>query len=121
MQAVQTPLKDESTVEVCNVLDTILSHIDHVQQDISKLNFSAMEKINDFIFQNDLDADDEVFVALQHQDILTQQLGAISELTQNLKEHIHSCGDDFDALESKFLYALEIAKAKKEAFRGNAF
>lgn len=121
MVAIQTALKDENKIEVCNTLGDILSHIDQVQQDISKLNFSAMEKINDFIFESDLEADDEVFVALQHQDILTQQLGAISELAQNLKQHIDTTSDDFDTLESKFLYALEIAKAKKEAFRGNAF
>lgn len=121
MQVMQTPLNDHNREKVCDVLDTIFEHIDHVQKDVSMLNFTAMEKINDFIFSSGIDTDDEVFVALQHQDILTQQLTAISELAQSLKKHIHEVSDDFDTLESKFLYALEIAKAKKEAYRGNAF
>ena len=118
MQLVETSY--DAAHEVCDVLGDILNHIRSVQEDISKLNFEAMHKINDFIFEAEIDVDDEVFVALQHQDILTQQLGAISELSQTLHKHLESY-EDYETLESKFLAALEIAKAKKEAFRGNAF
>jgi len=121
MQVMQTPISDESRQKVCDVLDGIFEHIDQVQKDVSSLNFDAMEKINDFVFNSGLDVNDEIFVALQHQDILTQQLSAISELSQNLKKHMDEVSDDFDTLESKFLYALELARAKKEAYRGNAF
>jgi hypothetical protein len=110
----------DAAQEVCDVLGDILHHIGSVQEDISKLNFEAMHKINDFIFEHELDVDDDVFVALQHQDILTQQLSAISELSQTLQKHLENY-EDYETLESKFLAALEIAKAKKEAFRGNAF
>ncbi len=118
MQLTQT--RYDAAQEVCDVLGDILEHIRSVQEDISRLNFEAMQKINDCIFDAGIDVDDEVFVALQHQDILTQQLGAIKELTQTLNRHLEQY-EDYETLESKFLAALEIARAKKEAFRGNAF
>ncbi len=110
----------DSAKEVCDVLEDIFSHIGTVQQEISKLNFEAMQKINDLIFESDLEVDDDIFVALQHQDILTQQLSAITELTERLNAHLAGY-EDYETLESKFLSALEIARAKKEAYRGNAF
>jgi len=67
-----------------------------------------------------MEVDEQTFIALQHQDILTQQLGAVSELSDMLQKHLQNF-DNYETLESKFLSALEIAKAKKEAFRGNAF
>ena len=105
---------------VCSVLDTIFAHIQSVQEDVSKLNFEAMQKVNDLVFESGMEVDDEVFVALQHQDILTQQLSAVSELAETLRKHLQNY-EDYETLESKFLAALEIAKAKKEAYRGNAF
>lgn len=110
----------ESEKVVCDVLGQIFMHIKSVQKDIAKLNFESMEKINDFVLDSGMEVDDQTFVALQHQDILTQQLGAVSELTDMLQKHLQNF-DSYDTLESKFLSALEIAKAKKEAFRGNAF
>ncbi len=110
----------ESTTQVCDALHDIFAHIKSVQEDISKLNFEAMQKINDLVFDSGIEVNEETFVALQHQDILTQQLSAISELSASLQKHLKQY-EDFETLESKFLAALEIAKAKKEAYRGNAF
>ncbi len=118
MQLVE--INQDQAHKVCDVLDHIFVHIQSVQEDISRLNFEAMQKINDLIFESGMDVDDEIFVALQHQDILTQQLSAVSELAETLRKHLQNY-EDYETLESKFLAALEIAKAKKEAYRGNAF
>ncbi len=118
MQLVE--ISQDQAQEVCVVLENIFEHIKSVQEDVSKLNFEAMQQVNDLIFGSGIEVDDDVFVALQHQDILTQQLGAISELSQTLQKHLQNY-EDYETLESKFLSALEIAKAKKEAYRGKAF
>ena len=118
MQLVE--ISQDQAQEVCVVLENIFEHIKSVQEDISKLNFEAMQQVNDLIFSSGIEVDDEVFVALQHQDILTQQLSAISELSETLVKHLQRY-EDYETLESKFLAALEIAKAKKEAYRGRAF
>ncbi len=118
MQLVE--ISQDQTEEVCHVLDEIFGHIRSVQEEVSKLNFRAMEQINDLIFDSGIEVDEESFVALQHQDILTQQLSAISELSQSLQKHLQNY-EDYETLESKFLSALEIARAKKEAYRGKAF
>lgn len=115
-----TEVTQESAQEACQALDQIFGHIRSVQTIVSRLNFEAMQKINDLVFDSGMEVDDELFVALQHQDILTQQLSAISELSETLQKHLHNY-ENFETLESKFLAALEIAKAKKEAYRGNAF
>jgi hypothetical protein len=113
-------ITQDKTEDFCSVLGEIFVHIQSVQEDISKLNYTAMQKINNLVFESGIEIDEEAFIALQHQDILTQQLGAISELSETLQKYIEQYGD-YEMLESKFLSALEIAKAKKEAFRGNAF
>ena len=118
MQLVE--ITQDSAKEVCDVLDGIFEHIKSVQEDVSQLNLESMHKINDLIFDSGMDVSDDLFVALQHQDILTQQLSAITELSEVLQKHLQNY-DNYETLESKFLSALEIAKAKKEAYRGNAF
>jgi len=82
--------------------------------------FTKWFKKDKVIFDSGIEVDDDVFVALQHQDILTQQMSAIMELSQALQKHLRNY-EDYETLESKFLSALEIAKAKKEAYRGKAF
>ncbi|RUM62746.1 MAG: hypothetical protein DSZ05_09630 [Sulfurospirillum sp.] len=118
MQLVEVTLDSEEAV--CDVLAQIFTHIKSVQEDIARLNLQSMEKINDLIFNSGVEVDEKTFVALQHQDILTQQLNAVGELSEMLQKHLENF-DNFETLESKFLSALEIAKAKKEAYRGNAF
>jgi len=110
----------DATTQTCRILSEIFGHIRSVQEEIAQLNLNAMEQINDFVFEKGLDVDDATFVALQHQDILRQQLGAVGELAQAMQKHLDT-HNDFEMLESKFAAALEIAKAKKEAYRGNAF
>ncbi len=118
MQLVE--VMQENKEAVCDALRQIFMHIQSVQEDIVRLNFESMEKINDLIFDSGIEVDEQTFMALQHQDILTQQLGAVSELSDVLQKYLQNF-DNYETLESKFLSALEIAKAKKEAFRGNAF
>ncbi len=110
----------DNSLQVYETLSDIFEHIKSVQEDISKLSLESMQKINDLLFSLDIEFDEDIYIALQHQDILNQQLKAISELSQTIQKHIENHQDD-QTLESKFLCALEIAKAKKEAYRGKAF
>ncbi len=113
-------ISHDNTLQVYETLSDIFEHIKSVQEDVSKLNMHSMQKVNDFLFELDMELDEDLYIALQHQDILSQQLKAIGELSQTIQKHIRNHSDD-QTLLSKFLCALEIAKAKKEAYRGNAF
>lgn len=104
------------------VLDAIqgaLEHIKDVQSDITKLNHESMSLLNEAIFEADVEISENGFVALQHQDILTQQLNATSELIEMIDKHINESQDD--DLAKDITSSLEVAKAKKDAFSGNAF
>lgn len=104
------------------VLETIkvaLSHIKEVQDNVVTLNHESMHVLNDAIFEADVEIGEEGFVALQHQDILTQQLGATSELIEMISKHIDE--SHFHSLDNNIKASLDVAKAKKEAFSGNAF
>ncbi len=113
-------ISQKESLQIHKALGEIFGHIKSVQEDISTLNLKSMQKVNDFLFKLDIEIDEETFVALQHQDILTQQLKAVSELVEALQDYMRNYQDE-QTLESKFLCALEIAKAKKEAYRGKAF
>jgi hypothetical protein len=100
-------------------LKLALEHVKEVQEMIMKLNHDAMTLLGDSIFEADVDLCEEGFVALQHQDILTQQLNASSELLEMITKHIDE--GDLSNLDKNIASALEVARAKKEAFLGNAF
>jgi hypothetical protein len=112
-------VKKDDLKTVLATLESAMGHIKEVQTNIITLNHEAMTLLNDAIFDADLELSDEGFVALQHQDILTQQLNATSELMDMVTKHIQD--DDFDKLARNIEASIEVAKAKKEAFSGNAF
>ncbi len=108
--------------EIQTVLVTLqdaLEHIKDVQTNVTKLNLESMTKLSEAIFDSDFELEEEGFVALQHQDILTQQLGATSELIEMISKHINE--GSAEDLEKNISGSLEVAKAKKDAFSGNAF
>ncbi len=100
-------------------LKLALTHIKEVQEMVSKLNCDSMALLGDSIFAADVDLCEDGFVALQHQDILTQQLNASCELIEMLVKHIDE--SELGELDKNIASSLEVAKAKKEAFSGNAF
>ena len=100
-------------------LQRALEHIKEVQTNVTALNHKSMTLLGDAIFDADVDIGEDGFVALQHQDILTQQFSATNELIEMISKHISESSDE--ALEKNISEALEVAKAKKEAFSGNAF
>jgi hypothetical protein len=104
------------------VLDTIqeaLEHIKGVQTDLASLNYDSMTILNEVFFESDIEISEHGFIALQHQDILTQQLNATCELIEMIDKHIQNSSPD--DLAKNIASSLEVAKAKKEAFSGNAF
>ncbi len=100
-------------------LKLALEHIKEVQEMIITLNHDSMTLLSDSIFDADVDLCEDGFVALQHQDILTQQLNASTELLEMITKHIDE--GDLPNLDKNIASALKVAKAKKEAFLGNAF
>ena len=102
-----------------NTLQDALQHIKDVQSNVTELNHSSMTKLGDSIFDSGIDICEDGFIALQHQDILTQQLNATSELLEMICKHIDESKED--SLKKNIASALTVAKAKKEAFSGNAF
>ena len=110
---------EEKTRAVFGVLQKSLEHIKMVQSNIITLNLESMTMLSDEIFDADVEISDDGFVALQHQDILTQQLNATSELIEMISKHINESSDE--ELEKNISASLDVAKAKKDAFSGNAF
>ncbi len=100
-------------------LKIALTHVIEVQKNVTVLNHKSMHILNDEVFEKDLDLSDKSFIALQHQDILTQQFYATSELLEMINKHIDE--SPLSSLEMNIFNALEIARRKKDAFSGNAF
>lgn len=107
------------TKMVLEILQSSLEHIKEVQANVKKLNQDSMTKLSDAIFKANVEINEEGFVALQHQDILTQQLNATSELLEMINTHISE--SEIENLKDDIAASLEVAKAKKDAFSGNAF
>jgi len=105
--------------EILKTLQGALEHIKDVQSNITKLNHDSMSLLNEAIFDADVEISENGFVALQHQDILTQQLNATSELMEMIDKHINESSEE--DLAKNIASSLEVAKAKKDAFSGNAF
>lgn len=112
-------MMDNNTRAAFGTLQRALNHIKEVQTNVTALNLKSMTMLGDAIFEAEVEISEDGFVALQHQDILTQQLSATSELIEMISKHINESSDE--ALEKNISAALEVAKAKKDAFSGNAF
>jgi uncharacterized protein YjgD (DUF1641 family) len=112
-------IKKDEVHSLLTTLQEMMEHIKEVQTNIIGLNHESMTMLNDVVFDADIDLNDDVFVALQHQDILTQQLNATSELLEMVTRHVND--SSFEELEKNITASVDVAKAKKEAFSGNAF
>ncbi len=118
--------------QVLASLTEILKHIQEVQDDVSKLSKDSMLVISKLISESKLEFSAEDLSALQHQDILSQQLSAASDaiimINKYLEKYVYTITEDsnlmasgFAGLNEKLKQALEKAKDRKDAFSGQAF
>ncbi len=111
--------KRNDTKALLAILKGSLEHIKDVQKSVLKLNHDSMTLLCDNIFEAELELCEDGFVALQHQDILSQQLNATIELIEMIDKYSNeSC---HRSLRRNISSSLKVAKLKKEAFSGNAF
>ncbi len=110
-------------------IDELLSHIRDVQLDVIELSNTSLMNMSSFIEKNALEVDDNIALALQYQDIITQQLAATTEAIESMKKSItvfsHAFKSDeglaeqsIEKLQEKLNATLKEAKEKKSRFSG---
>ncbi|MEF3190970.1 MAG: hypothetical protein K6347_00265 [Campylobacterales bacterium] len=118
-----------STKKVLEPIIDILEHIKGVQEDMITLSARANDAFYDLIESAGLAFDERATIAMQYQDIFSQQLGAIihaiNSITAQMKEYLDA--DTPELLDSKLEElrrclndSLEEARHKKKAFMGKA-
>jgi len=121
----------DNTKKLLESMTEILNHIKEVQEEVMDLSKESVVTISNYLGENNLPLNDDVIKALQHQDIISQQLSAtvvaIEAIDKNIKYYTHALTEDagiltdgFDKLHKKLVISLEEAKSKKSAFSGNA-
>ena len=119
------------TEDVFASMIDILKHIENVQKDVMELSERSMVSFHRFIEKNALQPDELMVQAFQYQDIIAQQLSAVSEaimtIETNINLYLHAVKHDqsmleesIDKLSSKLMKSLQTAKEKQIAFGGNA-
>jgi hypothetical protein len=109
----------------------ILTHIEAVQKDVSNLSERSALCFHKIMEDNKLEANSETLDAFQYQDVISQQLSAVSDAIETIKQSIDiylssvkedqaTLSDSMDKLSSRLTKSLEVAKAKKDAYSGNA-
>ncbi len=109
----------------------ILRHIQSVQGDVMELSERSAVRFHNFVTENKLTPNEDVLQAFQYQDIVSQQLGAVSEaiisVEKNIAVYLHAVKQDqntlaesIEKLSTKLTKSLETAREKQEAFSGNA-
>lgn len=110
-------------------VDSLLAHIEEVQDDVMSLSAESLMKMSEYIEKNNLEVDDNIATALQYQDIITQQLtasvDAIESMRKSLERFSHAFSNDeiivqdsMTKLEEKLNQTLAEAKEKKIRFSG---
>jgi len=111
-------------------IDELLDHISTVEQDVGQFTFDAFIAMNRYLQENNLQVDENLAMALQSQDIISQQLSATMDAIQSCKEgiaafeaylttDIEKVKSDLDAITEKFSSATAKAKERREAYLGN--
>lgn len=124
-------MKSCKTEDIFLSIIDILNHIEEVQNDVSQLSERSAVCFHNLMKDNKIDATEETLNAFQYQDVISQQLNAASEAISTIKKsitvYLHSVGEDqatlgdsMEKLSLKLTKSLETAKAKQEAFSGNA-
>ena len=119
------------TQDILSCIVEILKHIESVQKDVQELSERSVVSFHTFIEKNNLIADEKTLEGFQYQDIITQQLSAVSEaiaaIEKNITFYLHSVKHDQNTvkecnekLTTALIKSLQTAKEKQEAFSGNA-
>jgi len=96
-----------------------------------ELSERSAVRFHDFITENKLTPNEDVLQAFQYQDIVSQQLNAVSEaivaVEKNIAVYLHAVKQDqntlaesIEKLSAKLTKSLKMAQEKQEAFSGNA-
>lgn len=124
-------MESRKTENILSSIVDILKHIEEVQNDILELSERSVVTFHGLILQHSLLPDEKTLQAFQYQDIITQQLSAISEaieaIEKNITVYLHALkedpnmlGDNIEKLSNCLIKSLQTAKKKQEAFSGNA-
>lgn len=124
-------MRYSKTEDVLSSIVDILKHIQEVQKDVQDLSERSTVSFHNFIEDNKLTPDKKTLEGFQYQDIITQQLSAVSEaintIEKNITVYLHAVkhdqnmlGESIEKLSSKLIKSLQTAKEKQEAFSGNA-
>lgn len=119
------------TEDILSSIVEILKHIEAVQKDVLELSERSAMTFHTFIEENNLVPDAKTLEGFQYQDIITQQLSAVSEaitmIEGNINVYLHALKHDQDTLgasieklSTKLMRSLQTAKEKQEAFSGNS-
>ena len=105
----------------------LLNHIDDTQKDILDLSERTVMAFHAYMEKNHLLHDTETLKAFQYQDIMAQQINAISEIVENIGKDIQVISKDQNDLDNRLIKLIKcltastnIAKEKKETLNGNA-
>ena len=120
-----------NTEKILTSIIEILNHIKEVEGDVIELSRDSMMSISNFLSKNSVELDESVIEALQHQDIISQQLSAtieaIGSVEKNINIYLHALREDtgiisdgLDKLHNKLSKSLDEAKSKKDAFSGKS-
>ena len=112
-----------------NSVDSLLQHIEEVQNDVISLSNDSLLKMSGYIEKHNIEVDDDISTALQYQDIITQQLSATVEAIESMRASIkrfshafssdeNLAQDSMKKLEEKLSITLAEAKDKKNRFSG---
>jgi hypothetical protein len=119
------------TDDVLTSIVEILKHIEEVQKDILDLSERSALTFHTFIEENNLTPDAKTLEGFQYQDIIAQQISAVSEaigtIEKNISVYLHAVkhdqktlGSSIEKLSHKLAKSLQTAKEKQEAFSGNS-
>lgn len=114
---------------ILDSIDELLTHIEEVQADVIELSAESFMKMGSVIEKNEIEIDEDLAMALQYQDIITQQLNATREAIQSMKKSIdvfsHAYKSDenlvegsLEKLKEKLNVTLQDARDKKSRFSG---
>lgn len=120
-----------NTEKILTSILEILRHIKEVQGDVIGLSKDSMMSVSNFLSEKNIELDESVIEALQHQDIISQQLSAtveaIDSVEKNITIYMHALKEDtgmisdgLEKLHSKLSKSLNEAKSKKDSFSGKA-
>jgi len=110
-----------------NSVDELLTHIKDVQKDVIELSSESLMKMSGFMEKNSLEIDEDISMALQYQDIITQQLNATIEAIDSMRQSIEIFSHAYESdeslatqsmvkLQEKLNATLKDAKDKKNRF-----